>query len=256
MAYLSVDEFLSYKSKYIAMPEELLKYKIYDSKKKSKGHKYASHPKGKNETSWLLNNKQDNSEFRSLLNKLSSSNSKLIYADIIKLDISNQLPQIIDILFTKALNDQKFVRNYAELCVKLSSKFVNFKPLLLEKTHKMFLSGINLKDHSDSNYKFKEQVLNCIEFIGELYNYDILTQKIIQSCYSMIFDRVKNGGLYAVDILSSLVKATNKKFCSNMNDGRLLFKQIEALQQSVTNNKEKFMLMDLVQLKPNNINVC
>lgn len=247
MGLFTVEEFYSYKSKFIAMPDELLKYQIFNnSKKKPSQPQQHLRSQHKNETNWLMNNKVENSEFISLLNKLSESNSDVIFSDIMKLDIQGeQCKKVIDILFIKVLNDQKFTKLYAKLCATLLDKDT-FKTLLLEKTHRMFMEAINLKEHN-MTYKFKDHVLNCVRFISELYNLNILTHKIIQSCYTLIFDKVKNNGMYSVEVLCVFIKSNVDKFCLNKNDGMLLFKQIESL--TVVDNKDKFMLMDIIDMK-------
>lgn len=246
MGLFTVDEFYAYKSKFIAMPDELIKYQLFNStKKRGTTASRPSVPRN-NETNWLMNNKVENSEFISLLNKLSDSNSDMIFADIMKLDIQDdKYVNIIDILFGKILNDQKYTKLYAKLCVCLLVR-EQFKTLLLERTHRMFMEAIHLKGHT-SVYKFKEQVLNYVRFIGELYNLDILSHKIIQGCYSMIFERIKNNGLYSVEILCVFVRSNIDKFYLNKNDSVLLFKQIESL--SSVDNKDKFMLMDIIDIK-------
>jgi hypothetical protein len=201
--------------------------------------------------------------FRSILNKLSDSNLMDMYDELTKLDIQTktQLEKLVELLFSKAISESKYIGMYAKL-TKLLADFsitendvqIQFKPLLINKCQYMFNYGVSLdKDLStspDEVYKFKEHVLGCVEYIGELYNYDLLTSKIIMGCFTLLFSKsIKQP--YTVDILCTLMKTVGKKFIRQCpTDTNNCLQRMDQLKNDKNiQAKDKFAIMDLLELK-------
>lgn len=255
----SIDVFYSYKTIYTNIIPELNVFirETATNKKKTKKNTPSQH-------NWLMeqgNGKSD--KFRTILNKLSKSNTDILFNQIVGLGIGKgeggggEVIECIDILFSKAINENNFIKNYAIIASKMNQlQFLNsppFKTLLLEKCQKMFMEAITLEKelegYTTANFKYKEQILSCIEFIGELYNQNLIIHKIVQTCFSMIFGRVEVGGVYSVDILSCFTKVVINKFSTIGSDGKTLFNKLDILAKEMKNPKEKFKLMDILDMR-------
>ena len=89
-------------------------------------------------------------------------------------------------------------------------------------------------------------------YIGELYNHELLTDKIINSCFTMIFVKgLKNAQI--VYILCSLMQTVGEKFSQRCpSDCKKWFSKIDEVKDDdALGLKESFALMDLIDLKNN-----
>jgi DNA-directed RNA polymerase subunit F len=282
----TMNQFISYKNANKDIPPELVEYiRLNDHKGKYRQKHYTPHnvnyqtvPKKKN--NWILN-KRDNLtddeklyyNYRSVLNKISDSNLGELYKEIISFELKSaeHLEKLVDLVFSKAVSENKFVITYAKLSKLLMTfkitlinvnndnndnltKDIYFKSLLINKCQNMFNYVINLQnqelDQKDGVFMFKDQVLGCIEYIGQLYNYDMLSDKIIYSCFMLLFAKNINDP-YIVDIICKLMRTVGAKFSRiSPNDVKTCFAKIEQLiTDENINTKDKFAIMDLLDLK-------
>jgi hypothetical protein len=134
---------------------------------------------------------------------------------------------------------------------------MNLKSILLISIQKEFLDNYN----TNINYPFtisgyeKQKFIQNIKFsniklISEFYNNSLIPQKIISDCFEVL--NIKEDSL-SIAILCKLIIYTYKKLIIDGKD--LLEKGISHLEylfnnkNSSLNNKEKFFIMDILELK-------
>jgi translation initiation factor 4G len=209
-----------------------------------------------------------------LLNILAVDNydetSKLIY-DKIKDEVEYQ-EKFLDVLFTKAVNENSFVSLYAKLCkefdnklpqrVEKTEKNKDKKPTsqmrtkLLDKCKGIFKIENNEKfdfikddDPNEREIKLKKFILGNVNFIGELINYQVLSKKIVFNCIKNLFQRFEKSSsdellrlinLEAIVILmdkfGTLLKKSEKKIKTDiLND---FYKQMNEILDKLNEVKE------------------
>jgi hypothetical protein len=220
---------------------------------------------------WLLDSKLNQTEdqklydqVRGILNKLSESNFNELADELIQLEIKNRdnLMTIVDIIFKKAIIESKYNEIYAKLCYELAPYHIRnnkskvyFRELLLNKCQKMFEEGVSLskdiEQRETSTFKFKEHVMGCMRFVGELYNNGLLTDKIVYNCFLILMSKVNLNKAYSIDSICTLMETVGDGFSSNAKkEFNLLFKKFDELKDNPKiEKKEKFALMDLLDLK-------
>ena len=220
-------------------------------------------------SNWLLDKKntQDDDEklysiFRSLLNKLTDKNLDELSDELINSDIQERehLEKLVDFVFHKSITESNFATLYAILSkkliglyVKCDDKKVYFRELLIKKCQNMFVECISIDtlDELSPNFKRKSEVLGCVMYVGELYNQNLLTDKIINSCFKLIFAHIELKKIFIIDILCTFIKTVGKKFSkSSPNDTKIIFNNLSNLKDSkAIELKEKFAIMDLIDMK-------
>jgi translation initiation factor 4G len=226
---------------------------------------------------WLLQNKlkqtEDDkltSEFRGILNKLSSSNFNELAKEIVTLDIKKKehLIILVDAIFMKAITESKFADMYAKLSKELASYYIEegsdeenkesqniyFRELLINKCQIMFNDIVSISGNNENGDNItprtKEQILGCITFIGELYNQELLTDKIIFSCFRILFVKVGTGKEHIIDSLCVLIKTVGKNFSTRCKkESTICYDKFVTLKDSKNiPNKDKFNIMDVLDL--------
>lgn len=264
--------------------EELMKYKDINKdilpelrdfannlnfKTRGRGNAWKrSEPRLKN--NWLLNKKftQDEDEklynqYTSILNKISGSNFNELAKEFINLQIKREdhLAKLVDTIFSKAIIESKFSEIYAKLSKELSSYYIDqdnkrilFRELLISKCQEMFNHAITLpvekSDGDNPVFKFKEQVTGFIVFLGELYNHELLTNKIIHSCFLLLLTKATNSRNYIVECICTLMKTVKDKFKENCpNEMEQLTAKFETLKNSGNLHiKDKFAIMEILDI--------
>ncbi len=217
---------------------------------------------------WILANKLKQtddeklySNFRSLLNKLSDSNFDVLLHELTSLEIekSEHLMKLAEFIFNKALVEPKFGYMYAKLArglvgfsLKEQDKVFYFRELLISKCQMMFNECVTF-DTVNTNIT-RDSGVGCMSFIGELYLCDLLTSKIINSCFMLLLIKADNTKTHLIDFISALMKVVSNTFMSKYpNETKLIFEKIDKLITSGEfQNKDKFALMDLVDLRRSN----
>lgn len=274
---LTIELLLKYKDCNKLIHDDLKKFIINTSNKvpvkKHRNHKknkkFSKFKKPKNK--WLEAKKNQTTDEKlysniiSILNKLTESNFDSLYEELISLDIkSNEhMKVLVNSIFKKAITETNFNAIYAKLCSKMVSYYIKntngqiiFRKILVNKCQMMFEECISLDElnKSTSNFRFKDEVLGCIRFIGELYNVSLLTDKIIYSCYMILLSKIDLNKLYIIESICTIITTTADKFSKDCNNiMKKYFKELKTLSKSdKIDKKEKFMLMDLFDANEKN----
>jgi len=225
----------------------------------------------KQEENWLVAKKFNQTDdeklyaqFRSILNKLSESNFNELAQELTAVEIARQdhLAKLADLIFDKAIIEPKFSVMYAKLareiagyCVKENDKTIYFRELLINKCQSMFNECISFDPTVQGKRLItKEIAVGCMTFIGELYNHELLTGKIINSCFLLLLMRAEQNKSFVIESINTLMKVAGNMFNSkSKQEGAVIFDKVNGLIKSnKLPNKEKFALMDLMDLKNKN----
>lgn len=267
------EEFLCYKSVNTEILPELIPF-IEKMNLKSKPKLKPSnwrHKEIKPSSNWLLEKKFNqnddeklSSQFMGILNKMTESNFDELAQELISLGIKREqhVIELVNIIFQKAISENKFCSIYAKLAKTLSSYYIEdeekkiyFREVLINKSQKMFMECISIDRDLEymkekKIFKFKEQVIGCINFIGELYNHELLTNKIIYSCFLTILIKLNLKKAYIIDILCSLMKTVHPEFLNRApKESSECLEKIKHLQKDETlSKKDQFTLLDAIEL--------
>ena len=169
-----------------------------------------------------------NKSMQMLLNKLSNNNFNDIANDVktIKYTKKKHIYKLCELIIVKSINEPTYCETYSKLCNALNSfsiivandnieETIYFKSLLLSICKNMFESITEVKLNTlDDMYKSEDyaqlNITDLMRFIGELYNYNILNDKIINHCYGILHNGILNGKLF-FDPISLFVKIVLKK---------------------------------------------
>ena len=205
---------------------------------------------------------------REILNKITFDNYDELLNQILKFEYDEKLLEIFkNLIFTKILTEKKYFYIYINICIQMCKLYnkktfsnepkMNLKSILLISIQKEFLDNYN----TNINYPFtisgyeKQKFIQNIKFsniklISEFYNNSLIPQKIISDCFEVL--NIKEDSL-SIAILCKLIIYTYKKLIIDGKD--LLEKGISHLEylfnnkNSSLNNKEKFFIMDILELK-------
>jgi hypothetical protein len=274
---LTIDEFLKYKYVNRDMLPEIQEY--YNSNKHRfnrvnniNWRKYNGREDDqKLNDNWLISNKFKQSDdeklysqFRGILNKLSDGNFNNLAKEITNLEIEKHehLLKLVDFIFNKAITENKFSLMYAKLSKELSGYYVNtddkmiyFRELLINKCQQTFnecvFSDTLLENKTPIS---KELSTGCMIFIGDLYNCELLTNKIINSCFLLLLKRSEQNRAHMIDNICALMRVVGRSFNQKcVTESNTIFEKLDKLMSSgVLINKDKFALMDLFDLKKGN----
>jgi translation initiation factor 4G len=242
---LSLNELVKYKDLNKGMLPEvqnfynLYKHKFNNSKRRHKPDMYEN------------DDEQLYSQVRSILNKLSIQNFDQLLLEFNNLKISKceNLEKISELIFNKAILETKFTPIYAKLSKSIGgfyvddgSKITYLKELLVCKCQKMFNDCLQ-------DEKMASIGTGCLKFIGELYNYEILSGKIINNCFLLLLKNKNNSNI--IDFICILMKTVGKIFTKKcIRESEDIFKRLDQILKSgLLPNKERFGLMDLFDIK-------
>lgn len=271
---ISLEEFMKHKLYNQEMLPELVEFHNTNKTRLNRGNsnwrKFDQRPS----ENWLVANKfkQNDeeklySQFRSILNKLSDSNFDNLAKELTTLEIgkSEQLAKLAEFIFNKAIIESKFAITYAKLSkelagysVKEDDKTIFFRELLINRCQVMF-NDCSSYDPGVPNKILitKEIATGCMIFIGELYNLELLTNKIINSCFLLLLMKITQNKAYIVDCLCALMKTSGNTFSRKSNpDAKIILDKIEKIVSGKDkvdlSNRDKFALMDIIDLKKAN----
>ena len=212
------------------------------------------------------------SEFRSILNKLTDVTFATLYNDLVSLEITERehLVKLADLIFKKAIIDIEFSQFYAKLAKQLAGYYITevvedgtnkierkiyFRDLLISECQKMFNACITYNQELEENEieMTKYKATGIMIFIGQLYNCDMLTNKIVNSCFLLLLMKIGTNG-FIVDCISELMKSVGKYFLLKcVSEADIIFQKMDVLIKSAKlSNKDRFALMDLVDMKKAN----
>jgi len=261
---LTVNEFMKYKELNKEVLPEIQEFYNTNKNKFNRASNWRK-PEQKQSENWLILNKfkqsdteKLHSQFRSILNKLTDSNFNILAKEITELEINSKddLGILVEFIFNKAIIEPKFSVSYARLSKELAgycltdnvnNNNIYFRELLIFRCQQMFNECL-IKDNNIT----KEKSSGCMTFIGELYNCELLTHKIINSCFLLLLLKLKQDKTYIIESLVALMRVVGKRFHSECRDeANQIFNKINKLIETPDSltNKEKFALMDLIDLR-------
>jgi len=194
------------------------------------------------------------SELLREMNKLNKDNYDATLKKILscKIETNDELCGFVSLVLSKAMNDRISISNYAMLCSDVKNRYIvdsdkkiYFKNILCNKCQLTFDSIIKneSKESKMSNTNF------CI-FLGELYNEDVLPQKIILICLDELIKTIELG-----DSLSCLceffptIRDKLEEDKEELCDGYIL--KIKGLLKTCfltpSQRKQSFLLLNLIE---------
>lgn len=199
-----------------------------------------------------------------ILNKISEKNFENQCEKLMNLEVKNKkhLDDFVEVVFIKAIREQAFAKIYAKLCRRLvgcyveepekdETKKIYFRDLLITRCQNMFERSTSMKDEfadQEELFKFKDNILGCMNFIGELYNHELLTDKIIFTCFYMLNRKLQYKYMYTADCMCALFEAAGNRFFSKSPD--LAHKCYQYMDNLIKipdlPNKDKFAVMDVL----------
>lgn len=217
MSY-TVDQFIKYKNANTETPNELCNYCVkpdeYNYRKK---HITAiSSTEIKVSLATHMSKRTQNGEdeqlyekLQGLLNKLSNTNFSEIAEEIRELPYlrKKHIYKLSERIILKSINEPTFSETYAKLCQSLMPYYINdtktnetsvtekvyfrlalfaicediFKELTMRKSQQRSSDYERTCDYSKLKFS------GLTKFLGELYNYDVMTEKIIYQCFRDIY---------------------------------------------------------------------
>eukprot|EP00736_Rhodelphis_marinus_P010157 Rmarinus@m.20859 len=167
---------------------------------------------------------------QSILNKITPEKYHRLKEQIYQIPISDVdvLRAIVDIVFSKAVNEPAFAEMYAQLCQELSAppdqgglpafavpdeeKLVDFRRLLIGHCQRVFTSSQKSADDADNEdlkheheQKMRRLIFGNVRFIGELFVKRIVKWHVLQFCFGALLGDYKNS-LPDEESLESLCK--------------------------------------------------
>jgi hypothetical protein len=219
---------------------------------------------------WLNTKKQSKTEdeelyynIRIILNKMSESNFNILYEEFMKFDIKNkeQLNNIIEMIYKKAILEKTFSSLYANLIYKLlptyvldDNKQVFFNNQMMEVFQKKFLE-LMLKEEDDFKDPYKKkQYIGFITLLGELYNQGGLDEQIICYCLKFLLNSINDNNSHYITLFCIFIEKIGHKLKEkNEVQFNIYFNNIkELLKNKSINIKYKFPIQDLIDINKKN----
>ena len=209
-----------------------------------------------------------------LLNKLSPKNYKKIEEGIMKIYDDNKdedfiLELFIDNIFTKAVMQSTYCPYYVKLInhlVKIDNELNQFITLrcntysdMLKMENKTSLTKTEKETYDEFCEKLKKKKYKAgySQFIGELYNNNLINEKIITECINLFISNLENllfedddtedNNEFIEDniiCICNLIETTYK----NINHNKINKKLIEIRTTANIERRLKFKIMDLNDL--------
>ncbi|KAK1230746.1 hypothetical protein PQX77_006152 [Marasmius sp. AFHP31] len=228
-------------------------------------------------------------QVRALLNKLSNMNFNPISNEIIAWVNKSEretdgrtLYHIAGLIFDKAIDEAKFARTYALLCHKMSQRISPmvqcsderdaygrlveggqlFKKYILNRCQESFERGWEEDEsagdaplYSDSYYasqKAKRRGLGLVKFIGELFNSNVMTERIVHGCLQKLLLNVetpKEEDLESLCVLLTTVGPTLDTPRARAHVDVYFSRMREVMNNPAVSQRIVFMLQDVIDLR-------
>lgn len=233
---------------------------------------------------------------RAILNKLTPQNYNNLLEKFRSLEINthNKLKSVIDLIFDKAVKEPAFVVQYAGFCSELVNiqvyeiendhkVIINFKNLLVSKCQSTFFKQMysdipdleekieEIENSADPNKKKElEEILDDekslsrkrsvgnIKLIAELYKLNMLTSKIMFSCFGYLLEQKHEDYIeYLCTLITNigynLTKTINQNLLKNLDT---IFESLKEIYDQKcdfeVSARVRFMILDLIDLRKNN----
>jgi translation initiation factor 4G len=251
---------LEYRKYNMTYPVELTNY--IDDKKKIKDMELFWKRDFQSKSTWSLKTKLSHTEneklyadINDLLNKLNKKNFDLICENITKSNIvcREHMIELVKRIMEEAMRNHLFINIYAQACnilmpyyITEGNEKVHFRDVLLSKCQETF--ELYAKNNNDID---KKDLIGMIKFIGELYNVNVLITSVIFMCFVTLYTNVMNKKQHSVEAICTLMTIVGKDFYQKdqIKAKSCYLKIEELLQNGNIVSKEKFMIMDLKELK-------
>jgi hypothetical protein len=222
-----------------------------------------------NPTNFMTTNKKVKNDdekltmsIRGSLNKIFDANFNIVIEELKSLLFENkeQLEILVNLFFKKVVTEKNNIPLYIDVTkelfcfsVTIDNKRSTFRSILLLKCHAAFnnIMATTTNSELDGNYfKFKDETITFMKYLGELYNNKILSSAVIKDCMATILEKVDANSqcLYNIDIMCALFDTI--KFTIQQEDVdvyELLYSHFTKIKDSkFISKKEKFMIMDIM----------
>lgn len=222
---------------------------------------------------------------RGYLNKMTPEKFDTLSDQLIQwldenIENSKQLKNVIAHIFEKSINEPKYGGMYAQLCKKLhrpdntklvftemrngKPEKVAFRRNLLNQCQKEFEKGNAAPDVKGSRKKReiaiakqKKLMTGTIKFIGQLYNEDLLPDRIMHECIKHLLSN-NNGNPSDEDLeaVCNLTKSSNKKLDKEGKGKKLMNQYFNRLKSYADSPgyqlRTQILIRNLVDLRSNN----
>lgn len=216
-------------------------------------------------------------QVRITLNKLSPNNLEKLSKDILETckKSNDYLKLVVSGIFEKAWAEMKYTQMYSGLCRFLKDSFEGFSYVKQEETptknlfkyellymcEETFTSnpaendftGLSEEEHKAKLEKIKKKILGNVRFIGELFNVNLITAKIILDCVNCLidsFERENNEDKLegaCVLLLTGGPSFERSKLKISTDE---IYQRLENIEKNASiSSKNKFKLIDLQEFR-------
>lgn len=260
---LSLNYFKKFKAINKDILPDLVQY-IDDSKGSAY---YKNHDNLKN---WMTPTKKEKnvdeqltSDIRTILNKICDENYEESLNELLgfKFESKQQYTILSDIMFKKIISDNNtkvYIRLIKDLLTHYiieDGKQIKFTDLLLPQCRLSFIEVTSLKmvdnNINSEKFRYKDEILCFVRYIGELYNNKILSEKVIVWCITSIFTKIetKVENAYIIDILCLLFDTV---YMVLRGTSEYIFESLVVLLEQLKDSNritkaEKFLIMDVLE---------
>lgn len=245
--YHSVDDFFKYKLYNTKLPVELKEYSIENTNKKKMSLMQVAEVKAYLATHIQKRNLDNDDEqlydkVQGLLNKLSNNNFDDIASEIRDLPYVKRKHffHLCEKIVLKGVNESNHADTYSKLCSSLIPYYIKeqykdennkvmereiyFRTALMIICQEMFEELVTGKKKQSSSYErsteySKLKISGLCKFLAELYNNNVLNDKVIEQCFNTLFSQLKaNGDFYEamsilmINIINKLNKSNNRLY--------------------------------------------
>lgn len=218
-------------------------------------------------------------KIRSTLNKLSPNNIEKLSSDLLITckHSHNNLKQVVSEIFEKAWSEKKYTQMYSDLCKMLKTQMENYTyphtdQTLLPKTRNYFRYELlciceqtfltmnkeqhflSLQNEQADPEKFKLKTMGSVRFIGELFNVNLISAKLVLGCINTLLnlyesekneEKLEGACLLLLTGASSFEKpylkqATNK-----------VYERLKDIRKLGTSTRTMFKILDVEESRAN-----
>ncbi|XP_063706993.1 eukaryotic translation initiation factor 4 gamma 1-like isoform X2 [Culicoides brevitarsis] len=228
-------------------------------------------------------------KFRSVMNKLTPENFDILLNEMMstEIDTEERLKGCIKLVFEKAIAEPNYSTIYAKVCKRLSAvqinapsssaKKVTFRVMLLNQCqaefekHKDETSGQTIKNEEieketdevkrkelkeqqeEEAFKIRRRAVGTVRFIGELYKIEMLNDKIMLNCVSLLLD---NGDEDSLECLCKLLTTIGLRMEAKEKVLENTFKKLNEIGDKKSkvqvSSRIRFAVKDVIDLRKNN----
>ena len=218
-------------------------------------------------------------EIKSTLNKLSPNNlGKLIVSIMDTCKKSHDcLKLVVSGIFEKAWSEKKYTQMYSDICKTLKSsmegyRYPDIEPSKLPDTRNYFKyellymceetfnknhqeeipASLTEEQKLDRLKKLKEKTLGNVRFIGELFNVNLITARIVLECVTGLLDLFESENnqdrLEGACLLLHTGGATFER-SKVLQETNRIYDRLTAISNKDISTKNKFKIMDLKEFR-------